>query len=394
MKNSHLISEPAAYAALASFANGCESGRGSSAWIAWSLEDRALREGWPEGRFFGVESELIAHFGTSRETLREAISMLEAHGSMRMRRGRHGGLQLVSPAMEQAASTLATYLRAVGCTNDELIETAQVAEPLLNELHDDEPCALLFKTTLAFLLSDREKNSCDNNYRDNKSQRHIRAPGIAFDIVRSALPIPAIGVALGSEAELCIKFNSCRSILRQALRILDDLEMLQVRYGRGGGYMLKPPSPVGMIRHLFALFASRRQVLPDTNRAISMLNLISLRLAMRRLEKFDGDMKMQCCDSLSAHLAHAAEPRRWGELQRALSTIADSKIVNTLQYAMVAYQVRLARPQAKSKQLDNELKIIEQDLVTSLRRGQYDKAERLQRIAQARLSEMLENIAR
>ena len=57
-------------------------GRMTPAQIAWVLEREALETGWVVGRSVGSELELIERFEVSRDTLREAIRLLEARGSM------------------------------------------------------------------------------------------------------------------------------------------------------------------------------------------------------------------------------------------------------------------------------------------------------------------------
>ena len=59
--------------------------------IAWALESEAVEHGWIVGKFIGSERDLIERFGASRDTVREAVRLLELRGSVVMERGRRGG---------------------------------------------------------------------------------------------------------------------------------------------------------------------------------------------------------------------------------------------------------------------------------------------------------------
>src|SRR5262245_5519897 len=71
--------------------------RSASTRAAWALENAIMALGWPAGRIVGSERELAMRLGVSRETLREAVRIVERRGSMQMVRGRLGGLGVVRP---------------------------------------------------------------------------------------------------------------------------------------------------------------------------------------------------------------------------------------------------------------------------------------------------------
>ena len=93
VKDNRMIAREYPFTNIFADANGVTSDRAAtSIIIAWQLEDIALQNGWQIGYSLGTESELIEQFGVSRDTLREAIRVMEARGSMQMKRGRLGGL--------------------------------------------------------------------------------------------------------------------------------------------------------------------------------------------------------------------------------------------------------------------------------------------------------------
>jgi DNA-binding FadR family transcriptional regulator len=360
-------------------AGGDAEGRATPGGVAWALETLAVAQGWPSGVSLGTESDLMTRFAASRAVVRQTVRILESRGSMRMRRGCRGGLYLIESNLDTAASALATYVRASGVSASELAETTVVADALFAELGADQVLFQLYARSRDFLL------------REESAQREGsgRALAIANDFIRHSAPIPEAGAYLGSEAELCERFNSCRSTFRQALRILHDLGMLRVKRGRAGGYWLERPSPIGVIRQVYACLGSQQQRLEQIVPATWVLNLVQLRLVMRQLRREHPRARAQLCDSLAALLAHPEEPYRWALLQHALANRGGSTLSATLQRSIVAYQARLGVPAVAYSGIARELQAAEQAIVDALRGGADDDAERAQRGAHDRLSELL-----
>src|SRR3569623_3181954 len=86
--------------------------RSAASRISLQLENAMLSGMREPGEPIASERGLAAQFEASQETIREAIRILEQRGSMRMVRGRFGGLAALRPGPEPAAGALALYLRA------------------------------------------------------------------------------------------------------------------------------------------------------------------------------------------------------------------------------------------------------------------------------------------
>lgn len=104
---------------------------GASAKAAWELEHLGSARGWPSGERLGSETALRARLHISRETLREAVRVVESRGGMEMRRGRSGGLTLCCPRTEQTAAAIAAYLRAAGITTVQIEQSVRGFHQLL-----------------------------------------------------------------------------------------------------------------------------------------------------------------------------------------------------------------------------------------------------------------------
>jgi DNA-binding FadR family transcriptional regulator len=88
------------------------------------LEEQFIADGWPTGQMYGCESTLAERYGVGRAVVREAARILEARGTARMRRGRHGGLELTSPSVPRLHEMTHGYCCLVGISREQ-VKTAR-----------------------------------------------------------------------------------------------------------------------------------------------------------------------------------------------------------------------------------------------------------------------------
>ena len=381
MENRPPISAPILSQEIFHFAQGYpDTSSATPTHIAWSLENAALRDGWPVGASLGSETALIAGFGVSRERLREAIRIVEARGAMRMERGRRGGLRLLDPDVDRAADALASYLRITGYSTAALRRSQARTAELFATLPADGFFAQLYGRTVARLLR-TEAEADDPAARGSRIAIQLAA--------RLTAPIPAEGHAIGSEAALCERFNASRTIVRQALRILDDAGMLVVRRGRGGGYSLRSPTPIGTIRRVFVPLAARKPALDEIVAVIWALNRARLRLALDTLARSDADWRVDLCDRLAVILDRASEPRRWATVQGEIGIVADDALTATLIQCFLAWLARIGPAPGDHSRLDAELRRIETAIVAAIATNNVQAAERHQCAAHACLGALM-----
>jgi DNA-binding FadR family transcriptional regulator len=79
--------------------------------VAAKVEKQIMDLGWPVGQIIGSEQSLIEEHDVSRGVLREAVRLLEHHGTARMRRGPGGGLVVTAPDIRAVRRSAALYLR-------------------------------------------------------------------------------------------------------------------------------------------------------------------------------------------------------------------------------------------------------------------------------------------
>jgi DNA-binding FadR family transcriptional regulator len=367
-QNGHENDIKSRHVEIFSFVNEVETDRAQkSTLIAWTLEQTALRDGWQSGAFVGTEGELIDRFNVSRETLREAIRMIEARGSMRMQRGRWGGLKITSPSLDDVADAFATHLHCAGFTHARLQETAAIIDSVFTTLNRDDLVVRLYYATLDRLFTGMTSGT-----------RHAaRAEMIAAQLIRNFGTIPENGIYLGDETRLCERLDYTRPAFREGLRVLSDLGMLRARRGRGGGFVLLRPSPNVAVRRLFGLIASHHPSTDQALSAIRTLNLIRLRLAILQLCRLDRQAQASYYDLICSGIRTRSEPDRWFFLYARLGQIANNRMINALVNSYLFYLARLESPSPSFSAINEELKPSEDALIHALWSGDEAEAERL-----------------
>ena len=83
-----------------------------------------------EGDFLPNEAELMAHFGVSRPTLREAVRVLESERLVEVRRGSRTGARVRVPGPEIVARPAGLLLELSGATIADLMVARPGIEPM------------------------------------------------------------------------------------------------------------------------------------------------------------------------------------------------------------------------------------------------------------------------
>ncbi|MCM3883621.1 FadR/GntR family transcriptional regulator [Frankia sp. R82] len=97
--------------------------------VAGQLRRRIIRGELTEGDALPPEPTLMAQFGVSRPTLREAFRVLEAEALISVRRGAHGGARVHTPSPAVAARYAGLVLEHRGATLGDVHQASSVLEP-------------------------------------------------------------------------------------------------------------------------------------------------------------------------------------------------------------------------------------------------------------------------
>ena len=178
--------------------------------LAQRLRRQIVRGELTEGDALPSEAELMAQFGVSRPTLREALRVLESEGLISLGRGVHGGARARTPRGDVAARYAGLVLEFRGTTLEDVYEARNSIEP---------PCAALLarKRTQADLERLREAHDAASKVVDDTNTLvwvHSEFHRVMIDLAG----------------------NQTMSVLSAMVRhIIDRATFRQVRPGAGSG---------------------------------------------------------------------------------------------------------------------------------------------------------------
>ncbi|MBT0565829.1 FadR/GntR family transcriptional regulator [Williamsia sp. CHRR-6] len=119
-----------AAASLPTEAGATRSPKASEGTAARIVADVVAR-GLQPGDRLPAESEMLEDYQVSRETLREALRILEVQGLITLKRGPGGGPFVGALNARYLARTATLFLHLAGATYDEVFDTWQILEPQL-----------------------------------------------------------------------------------------------------------------------------------------------------------------------------------------------------------------------------------------------------------------------
>jgi len=96
-----------------------------------AVQEAIINGQFKPGDSLPSEVDLIAKFGISRPTLREAVRILESRGLVKVYRGKKGGAEILHPTEAVAAAHAATFLQVNHATLQELQHARACIEPEL-----------------------------------------------------------------------------------------------------------------------------------------------------------------------------------------------------------------------------------------------------------------------
>ncbi|MGE0215182.1 FadR/GntR family transcriptional regulator [Mycolicibacterium sp.] len=102
--------------------------------VAGTLRRMVVEGQLKDGDFLPNEAELMAHFGVSRPTLREAVRVLESERLVEVRRGSRTGARVRVPGPEVVARPVGLLLELSGATIADLLTAKAGIEPLAARL--------------------------------------------------------------------------------------------------------------------------------------------------------------------------------------------------------------------------------------------------------------------
>jgi DNA-binding FadR family transcriptional regulator len=281
---------------------------------ARQIENDIYREGWPAGEVFGDQSDLIHRYGISRAILREAVRLLEDRHIARMRRGPGGGLVVSSVSGGTIARTVADYFHMTGVTAAQLQQARTALEivaayrqsllagPARLDAFTREfrgrlvegPGAGLLGTGVGAHRSAMSGNShavsdlfgaCLDSVEDHLLAReavieeglprpeggpdsyHVLTQSRAHELARQLALQLCRGEGgaqrVGTEDQLCERYQVGREVLRQAIRVLESRGLIDCQRGRTHGLHARAWDAAALVELVVAYFCSIRLSLEE-----------------------------------------------------------------------------------------------------------------------------------
>jgi DNA-binding GntR family transcriptional regulator len=285
---------------------------------ARQIERDIADEGWPAGEIFSNFTRLMQRYSAGRDTIRQAVRLLEDRKVARMRRGPNGGLVVLRVPYGAVVNTVCDYLLAVAPTAAQLRQAHAALDligaftksgsvrptpvsfqsvwrepsgphsewmPMTSPIFagcrlSDDRVACLFSECLAAyetLLSaidfgvDGDGQEPANPYAGNGHPLANYEPGdlergagklsrasVAIRMIASDLRcrMPSASVRLGTEDELCVRYGVSKQVVRQAIRVLENYGVIESQRGRGHGVIATDRAPTAVIETIVAYFSS------------------------------------------------------------------------------------------------------------------------------------------
>jgi len=302
------------------------------------------------GEILGSEHELRARFAVGRETLREAIAILEMRGIGRMRRGRHGGFVVAIPDLPLVARSFSGHALLSGTSAAQLSRARLILERIGRQAVVTN---VIFETLARCMATLQEHFRGDGKVlslpRDPTQRITVgsrRAGQIARNIVAQLAQTPLEpGTRFGSERDLSQRFAVSKSIARQVVRLLEDLEIARCHRGSGRGIFMHPPAPYRPAATL-GLYLFTHGATPESSWEIGQsLRIECAQLAAER----PAPMREQVCREVSTLLKELSGGRRPFDLEtlflidRAVESTAGNPLLTLILEGLKAHSA-LARP--------------------------------------------------
>lgn len=231
--------------------------------IADRIQQDFIFDGLSPGDVLGSESQLSERYSVGRDTLREAISILEMRGVGRMRRGRHGGLIVDFPDLQLIARSFAGHALLIAATAGQFAEAREVLGRIA--ARTSNIIVTMFGVCLDTLQEHFLTGRLLLQFTAETPRIKIgtrRAGQIARQIVADLARMPLeSNMRFGSEHDLSQRFGVSKSIARQVVRLLEDLGVIRSRRGRGCGLFVARP-PIHNLTGKISLYLHAHSVTP------------------------------------------------------------------------------------------------------------------------------------
>jgi len=295
---------------------------------ASALADRIEDSLWHAGeRVPANEAELSVTFCVGRRMVRQASRVLQQRGVMEPRRGGRGsgGLKPIVPEVPQVARALADAVRAQ-CDRRAIEEARTFLAPLLARRSGP----------LASLLSDMIASLARASRQPVVEQLGPQASSLAQQLISGSAVDVAASLFIGSFDSIAERYGVSHETVVEAVRLLEDRQLVALRRGRGGGVYLSNGSTARVARMANAFLAGNHIPLADCQHLLLEINVEMISLACRRGQIAGADRVLASLNTMERARTASEVAVAWYPVQREIAELAQSPILHVFARCLAA----------------------------------------------------------
>jgi DNA-binding FadR family transcriptional regulator len=329
---------------------------------------------WTRSRqaLVSTERDLAIDLGVGRRLTRQACRVLQQRGVVRMRRGGGGGLMLDAPSATALAEALAETVRP-DVTSRSLAET----QAFLTTIRANIAPALsaLVDTTLAMLRGPA------------RAPLELSGPSAAASLARALLDTfrsPAgTPRRLGALSEIAEAHEASLEVAVEAIRLLADRQLVELRRGRGGGVYALQGGHAQVIRSANAFFVGQDLSIADCDTLLRAVLVELIRQAGARGESAQSLLVPAALAGMEKAETGTDVGRAWFVMQRQIAVTAESPLLHILARCLagsiVLRRVRSSElPDLAARELVSASRVISDNIQAGREQGNQDAHWRCQ----------------
>lgn len=198
--------------------------RKASELVAEDIANHILVEAISEGTMLLSEKEMIESYNVGRNTIREALRLLEARGVITIKTGPNGGPVVRRPRHDDLSEALSLILQFANASLADILNARAQLEPLLTRI----AAKIITKKQISELeetIKVMQNNICDQSMFlvENRKFHNIIADA-ADNIVLKVFVDTLVALAGGGVVNFRYTENRCKAIIEAHQKIIDSFK--------------------------------------------------------------------------------------------------------------------------------------------------------------------------